>query len=140
MKHYLFDTNILRAYLRGRSGVVNIVQTWIHNDEAATSIVVYGEIIEYFKSFSQYPRYQAARRVRLRKVHPYSLTYTTLEQYADVRRTMRPPYGAGLIGDIDTLIAATALSYKLTVVTTDSDFARVPELSVMLLPSHILKG
>lgn len=140
MKHYLFDTNILGAYLRGRSGVVNIVQTWIHDDEAATSIVVYGEIIEYFKSFSQYPRYQDALRILLRKVHPYSLTYAILEQYADTRRAMRPPYGARLIGDIDTLIAATALIYKLTVITTDSDFTRVLDLSVMLLPSHILKG
>ena len=140
MKQYLLDTNILGAYLRGRSSVVNIAQNWIHNDEAATSIVVYGEIIEYFKSFSQYPRYQAALRILLRKVHPYSRTYTILERYADIRRIMRPPYGTGLIGDIDTLIAATALSYKLTVVTTDSDFTRVPELSVMLLPYNILKG
>ena len=140
MKQYLLDTNILGAYLRGRAGVVNMAQTWIHDDEAATSIVVYGEIIEYFKSLSQYPRYQSALRVLLRKVHPYSLTYTILERYADVRRTMRPPYGSGLIGDIDTLIAATALSYKLTVVTTDSDFIRVPDLSVMLLPYDILRS
>jgi predicted nucleic acid-binding protein len=38
-----------------------------------------------------------------------------------------------LIGDIDTLIAATALEYDLTVVTIDPDFQRVPDLKVMLL-------
>jgi predicted nucleic acid-binding protein len=32
-----------------------------------------------------------------------------LEQYADIRRKLRPPQGPGLIGDTDTLIAATAL-------------------------------
>jgi PIN domain len=45
----------------------------------------------------------------------------------------RPPYGPGLIGDIDTLIAATALEYDLTLVTTDSDFVRVPGLNLILL-------
>ena len=48
--------------------------------------------------------------------------------------------GTGLIGDMDTLIAVTALHYKLTLVTTDSDFKRVPNLSLMLLPVQILKG
>lgn len=43
------------------------------------------------------------------------------------------PYGAGLIGDIDTLIAATALERNLTVVTTDRDFERVPGLQVKLI-------
>jgi predicted nucleic acid-binding protein len=45
---------------------------------------------------------------------------------------MRPPYGPGLIGDIDKLIAATALEANLTVVTTDRDLQRVPDLNVML--------
>jgi PIN domain len=48
-------------------------------------------------------------------------------------RQLRPPHGPGLIGDIDTLIAATALKRGLTVVTTDGDFERVPQLKVMLM-------
>lgn len=44
---------------------------------------------------------------------------------------MRPPHGPGLIGDIDTLIAATALEHNLTVVTLDSDFTRVSGLLVL---------
>jgi hypothetical protein len=53
--------------------------------------------------------------------------------YADLRRSLRRPYGPGLIGDIDTLIAATALERNLTVVTIDTDFQRVPNLRVILL-------
>ncbi len=53
-----------------------------------------------------------------------------MERYAEIRRTLRPPHGPGLIGDIDTLIAATALERHLTVVTTDSDYERVPDLKV----------
>jgi len=140
MRQYLLDTNVLGAYLQGRPGALSLAQGWIHNDEAATSIVVYGEITEYLKGFTEFPRHQVALRTLLRKVHPYPLTYALLEQYADIRRAMRPPYGSGLIGDIDTLIAATALNYGLTLVTTDSDFARVPGLSLMHLPLNSLRG
>lgn len=138
MRQYLLDTNILGAYLQGRPGAVKLAQGWIHHDEAATSMVVYGEITEYLKGFADYPRYQAALRTLLRKVHPYPLTYAQLEHYADLRRAMRPPHGPGLIGDIDTLIAATALHYGLTLVTTDSDFTRVPGLKLKhLLPQSL---
>lgn len=50
---------------------------------------------------------------------------------------MRPPHGAGLIGDIDTLIAATALEHGLTLVTTDRDFERIPDLRLSLLPRRM---
>ena len=140
MREYLLDTNILGAYLRGRKGVLDLTQKWINNGEATTSIIVYGEIIEYFKSFSEYPRYRRALRTLLKKVYAYDLNYDLLERYADMRRAMRSR-GTGLIGgDMDTLIAVTAVHYKLTVVTTDSDFKRVPNLSLMLLPVQILKG
>ncbi len=135
MRQYLLDTNILGAYLQGRPGAVKVAQTWIHNDEAATSMVVYAEITEYLKGFPDYARRAADLRTLLRKVHPYALTYTQLEKYADLRRAMRPPHGPGLIGDIDTLIAATALHYGLILVTTDSDFKRVPGLRLL----HLLR-
>jgi predicted nucleic acid-binding protein len=67
------------------------------------------------------------------------LTYAILERYADLRRAMRPPYGPGLIGDMDTLIAATALEHGLTVVTLDGDFTRVPGLAVMRLDKAALR-
>lgn len=68
------------------------------------------------------------------------MTYPLLDRYADLRRTLRPPHGPGLIGDIDTLIAATALEQGLTLATSDSDFQRVPGLSVLLLTRHDLTG
>jgi tRNA(fMet)-specific endonuclease VapC len=139
MKRYLLDANVLGAYLQERPGALSLARTWIHNDEAATSIVIYGELTEYLKSFPNFPRHQAALRTLLRKVRPYPLTYALLEQYADLRRAMRPPYGPGLIGDIDTIIAATALHYGLTLVTTDGDFTRVPDLSLMHIPLRSLK-
>lgn len=140
MRQFLLDSNVLGAYLRGRPGAIFLAQRWIHNDEAATSIVVYGEIIEYLKGFPNFTRHQSALRTLFQKVHPYPLTYAHLERYADLRRAMRPPYGPGLIGDIDTLIAATALHYGLTLVTTDTDFKHVPDLSLMHIPLETLRG
>jgi predicted nucleic acid-binding protein len=66
-------------------------------------------------------------------VTPLKLSYPILERYADLRRALRPPHGPGLIGDVDTLIAVTALEHRLTVVTTDEDCTRVPGLAVMHL-------
>ena len=131
MKRYLLDTAVVTAYLRGRYGAVSLVQPWIDADEATTSILVYGEAIEFFRSLTEFPRRQELLRALLRQVRPLGLTYATLERYADVHRMMRPPHGPGLIGDIDMLIAATALEHDLTVVTIDGDFLRVPGLTVM---------
>lgn len=136
MRKFLLDTNVLGSYLCARSGAVKLADGWIVGGEAATSIVVYGEITEYLKGLVGYARYSAALRRLLIRVHPYPLSYAILERYADLRRAMR---SSGLIGDIDTLIAATALEHGLTLVTTDNDFTRVPGLSHHVLPLSALK-
>jgi predicted nucleic acid-binding protein len=139
MRRYLLDSPILTGYLKGRK-VVTLVEPWVDQSEAATSLLVYGEISEYNHSFPDFARRQTELRALLQQVYPYGLSYVILERYAHLRRMLRPPQGPGLIGDIDTLIAATALVYDLTLVTTDSDFTRVPQLQLMLLPRDMLKG
>ena len=138
MREYLLDSPVLTGYLKGRK-VASLVEPWIEQNLAATSILVYGEISEYNYSFPDFIRRQTELRALLQQIYPYSLSYAVLERYAELRRMLRPPHGPGLIGDIDTLIAATALMYNLTLVTTDSDFTRVPELHVMFLPRDVLK-
>ena len=133
MRRYLLDTSVLTAYLLGRPGAVRLVSPWIQNREAATSILVYGEVIEHLRNRPAYQQHQTQLRQLLRQVFPYLLSYPIMERYAAIRLQLRPPRGAGLIGDIDTLIAATALERNLTVVTTDSDHQRVPGLTVQLL-------
>lgn len=140
MRQYLLDTAPLGAYLLGRAGAVATIDPWIDDQEAATSILVYGEVIEYLKGLPDFPRRHAHLRHQLQEIRPYALTYPILERYADLRRALRPPHGPGLIGDIDTLIAATALERNLTLVTSDSDFQRVPGLSVLLLTRQALTG
>ena len=134
MRRYPVDTGPLAALLQGRPATVSLLTPWLTAYAVATSIVVYGEVVEYLKARADFSAHHAALRILLGDVYPYFLTYRILERYADIRRQLRPPHGPGLIGDMDTLIAATALERNLTLVTNDTDFQRVPNLQVLLLP------
>jgi predicted nucleic acid-binding protein len=133
MRQYLLDSAPLAGYLHGRASFVDLLIPLIREHQAATSILVYAEVIEYLKGLPDFPRRRQQLHILLREIYPYFLTYAIVERYADIRRAMRAPHGPGLIGDVDTLIAATALERNLTVVTLDRDFTRVPGLRVQLL-------
>ena len=139
MRRYLLDTSLLAAILYSRPHAVSLITPWISAQEVATSVLCYAEVIEYIQARPDYPSLHQALRALLDGVRPYFLTYPILERYADLRRQLRPPRGPGLIGDIDTLIAATALVRSLTLVTTDADFQRVPGLQVTLVPRASLR-
>jgi len=94
-------------------------------------MLVYGEVIEYLKGLPHYQENYAAFHTILNEIPPYPLTYAILEQYANIRRALRPLHQD--IGDIDTLIAATAREHDLTLVTIDTDFERVPHLKMKLV-------
>jgi predicted nucleic acid-binding protein len=139
MRRYLLDTAPLAALLLARPVAVDLIRPWLHRHEVATSILAYAEVVGYIKDFSDVARRQPQLRALLGEVYPYFLTYPILERYTDIRRSLRKPHGKGLIGDIDNLIAATALERNLTVVTIDTDFQRVPHLNVILLSPTTLK-
>ena len=124
MRHFLLDSTLLAAYLSGRKKAVKLIQPWLKKQEVSVSILSYGEVVEQLKGRSNFVERQKQLRDLLREIYPYFLTYPILERYADIRRKLRPPHGSGLIGDIDTLIAATAIERKLILVTTDTDFDR----------------
>ncbi|CAN5777371.1 hypothetical protein BH23CHL2_BH23CHL2_16770 [soil metagenome] len=107
--------------------------SWMLRHEAATSALTYAEIVEYIRTRPDFAVHHRELRALLREVYPYFPAYGILQRYADIRLRLRPPYGSGLIGDIDTLIAATALDRDLIIVTLDRDFLRVPDLKVTLL-------
>lgn len=140
MRRYLVDTSPLAAFLLVRRGPVALLGPWIEHDELAASVLVYGEVSEYLMGRSDFTERDAHLRQLLKSITPYFLTYSTLRRYAIIMRQHRAPHGAGLIGDIDTLIVATALERGLTVVTTDGDYTRVPSLTVILLDRESLAG
>jgi predicted nucleic acid-binding protein len=105
----------------------------VDRDTCAASIIVYAEVIEYLKGSPRYLEHRLRLFDLLRVIHLYRPTLRILDRYADIRRHLRRPYGPGIIGDMDTLIAATALERNLIVVTPDSDFLRVPGLQVQMM-------
>jgi predicted nucleic acid-binding protein len=139
MRRYLVDTTPLSGLVTNRSSAVALVIPWMRAHEVATSILVYGEVLEGLKGRPNYPQRHAELLTVLGEIAPYFITHAIMQRYADLRRRLRPPFGPGLIGDIDTLIAATALEYDLALVTTDGDFARVPGLKYLLLDRSTLQ-
>ena len=73
----------------------------------------------------------------MRTIRPLPLTFAIADHYADVRRVLRP--AGQLIGDVDLLIAATAIHHKLTIVTADSDYQRVAGLQLLLVQRDTLR-
>jgi predicted nucleic acid-binding protein len=122
----LLDTSVVAGYLLARTRAMQLVRPLLEREEAATNILVYGEVAEYVKKFASFRTYKASLEGLLEQISPYPLTYAILERYADIRRTLRPLHQD--IGDIDTLIAATALEENLTLMTIDNDFTRVSNL------------
>lgn len=139
MRRYLLDTSVLAAYLHNRQAAMTLDSPWIRSREVATSILVYGEVTEYLEGRSEPQRRKAQLRELLTEISPYFLTFRIMERYAQIRRQLQPPHGPGLIADVDTLIAATALERKLTLVTSDEDFLRVPDLKTVVVPRADLR-
>ena len=133
MKGYLLDTSLVAAFLHGRPHILTLIEPLVKKRQAGTSLLVYGEVMEYLKGLPAFLEYKARlqKLFALNQITPYPLTYSILERYADIRRTLRPLHQD--IGDIDTLIASTALEEHLTLLTIDRDYERVPGLTYELV-------
>lgn len=93
MIRYLLDTAPLAALLLGRAGADMLIRPWIQHRAVATSIIAYGEVVEYLRGFADCPQHHRALQWLLWEVQPYELTFETLDRYADIRRaspTARP--------------------------------------------------
>lgn len=133
MTRYLIDTTPLSGYLQGRPAAVALINELADSGQLTTSIVNYGEVEEYIKGMHDYAERHARLLEILTLIRPRHLNLGTMERYAEIRRSLRRPHGPGLIGDIDTLIAATAIELNLVLVTADSDFERVPGINLRMV-------
>ncbi len=114
---YLLDTNVLGAYLLRRPGAVALIDPLVQQHEAETSILVFGEVTEYLRGFGNADQLQIQMRRLMVNIPPRPLTYAAVEKYADLRRLLRP----------------------LGLITTDSDFMRVPNLAFQLVTRAALR-
>jgi predicted nucleic acid-binding protein len=66
VKRYLLDNGPLVALLRGRAGAERLMRSWVVVQEVATSIIVYGEAIEYIRGGADYTKRRNELRILLR--------------------------------------------------------------------------
>lgn len=123
----LLDTNILSAVMRNRPAVIPHAQAYLAAHGRFTfSIITRYEILRGLKAKGAATQLAAFEQLcAASDVVPLTDAVVVLaaDIYADLHRRRE------LIGDADTLIAATALEHGLTVVTDNTvHFARVADL------------
>lgn len=128
---FLIDTNTISYYLRGVPSVVERWQATPPKDMATSALVAY----ELHYGLARLPagsgairRQHVARLLGFMSVLPFDGAYA---EHAALVRASLESKGMG-IGPADTLIAATALRYRLTLVSRNvREFGRVPGLNVL---------
>jgi tRNA(fMet)-specific endonuclease VapC len=128
---FLLDTNIISALMKDRSGTdtARVRQWGLRTPDCTlvTSVVVQYELLFGLARHGS-PRLQAAYEIQMQNLVVLPLDEVVGPQYAKLRAHLEQ---AGTpIGANDTLIAAHALSLRATLVTADTEFARVPDLKV----------
>jgi predicted nucleic acid-binding protein len=125
---YLIDTDWVVEYLKGRPPAVETLAA-LRQEGLAISLITYGEIYEGIYTGREAARHEEMFLRFLRRVRVLPLNREMLKQFARIRGQLRAQ--GQLIGDLDLLIAATALYHDLTVVTHNTrHFSRVPDLQL----------
>ena len=127
---YLIDTDWVVDYLKGRAPATALMES-LAQEDAAISIITYGEIYEGIHFGRERAQHERGFRGFLQIVGVLTLDQFIMEQFAQIRGDLRAQ--GQIIGDLDLLIAATALTHDLAVATLDEKhFARIPRLGVVV--------
>ena len=126
---YLVDSDWVADYLKGRAPIVQQLDR-LAPDGLAISLITFGEIYEGIY-YGRDPRgHEAGFRSLLRVIDVLALNRAILRRFARIRGQLRRQ--GQLIGDLDILIAATALEHDLTLLTRNRrHFDRIPELKLL---------
>jgi predicted nucleic acid-binding protein len=125
---YLADTDWMVEYLKGRNPSVQLLDS-LAQVGLAISIITYGEIYEGIYYGKDQERHMKGFRGFLQVVDVLPLNQPIMEEFARIRGELRAQ--GQLIGDLDLLIAATALHHDLTLVTHNiRHFNRIPNLKL----------
>ncbi len=125
---YLLDSDVIADWLQGKSIAVQLI-SGLGKGHVAISIITYGEIYEGIYYGSNREAIESAFRGFIKTTKVLPLSRLTMELFAHIRGDLR---GKGqLLADMDLLIAATALTHNLTLVTgNNKHFARIPGLTL----------
>jgi tRNA(fMet)-specific endonuclease VapC len=125
---YLVDTDWVADYLKGRTHAVSLLRRFAI-DGLGISILTFGEIYEGILYGQNRLAHEAGFRNFLRNVDVLPLNRQVMRRFANLRGSLRQ--SGQLIGDIDLLIAATALHYRLALLTRNvRHFQRIADLEI----------
>jgi len=146
---YLLDTNHCSRIIFGETNLIQ--QLEVHSEAGvATSVIVRGELL-YMAAKSQ----QTAANIQqvndfLSKIDLYPINLSISDIYGDLKGKLINTFGPKEkaerrkfniqtlgFGDNDLRIAATAIHYNLTIVSTDNDFRRIQQVYPFALESWV---
>ncbi len=129
---YLIDTDWVIDYLKGVERAGQLLDPLV-GDGISISLITYGEIFEGIYYGRNSERHEQAFRAFLQGASILPLSENSMERFARIRGDLRAK--GQLIGDVDLLIAATALEHDITLLTQNlRHFSRIPDLK--LYPSE----
>lgn len=125
---HLIDSDYVVDWLKGRSDAVQLL-TGLRRGGLAISDITFGEVYEGIYSGRDPVTAERGFRQFLRLATVVPTNRTIMRRFARLRGELRAR--GLLIGDLDLLIAATALAHDLTLVTRNRrHFARIPGLAL----------
>ena len=123
---YLLDTNHCSRIIFGQSEVMQQLQA--HSEAGvATSVIVRGELFYMAAKSDQTAANLRQIKAFLNTINLYPINQPISDLYGEMKG----------FGDNDLWIAATAIHYNLTVVSTDSDFQRIQQVETFSLESWV---
>lgn len=127
MRRILADTSAYSAFLRGHSGAGTALR---EADEIRVTPVVLGELLAGYRRGNRRRDNEADLRRFLAspRVGVVGIDEETAEAYAAIVTFLRTT--GAMMPTNDLWIAASAMQHGLTVLTTDTDFLRIPQILV----------
>jgi len=125
---HLVDSDWVADWLKGKLEVAEFLVS-LGRGNLAISLVTYGEIFEGVYFGPDPRRHENVFGQFLRGIPVLPLNRPIMRRFARLRGEQRRR--GDLIGDLDLLIAATALYYDLTLITGNlRHFSRIPNLKI----------
>ncbi|MBD2629458.1 type II toxin-antitoxin system VapC family toxin [Trichormus variabilis] len=146
---YLLDTNHCSRIIFGETNLIQ--QLEVHNEAGvATSVIVRGELLFMAAKSQQTDANIQQVKAFLNTIDLYPINLSISDIYGDLKGKLVNVFGPKEkaerrkfniqtlgFGDNDLWIAATAIHYNLTVVSTDNDFRRIQQVYSFALESWV---
>ncbi|MBI2760396.1 MAG: type II toxin-antitoxin system VapC family toxin [Chloroflexi bacterium] len=125
---YLVDSDWVAEYLKGREPAIARLPR-LAPDGLAISLITHGEIYDGIYYGREPERHEQIFQRFLAFVDVLPLTELSMQRFARVRGYLRQ--SGQRIGDMDIVIAATAMTHGLTLLTYNlAHFSRIPGLAL----------